>query len=82
MSNLMTQAMIVDKYGFRIGVEKLAEILSITKPSVYNQLSAGTFPIATYLDQGKRFADFRDVAAHIDRCREMAIRGGGDKHAA
>ena len=34
MSNLMTQAMIVDKYGFRVGVEKLAEILCITKPSV------------------------------------------------
>lgn len=31
MSNLMTQAMIVDKYGFRVGVEKLAEILCITK---------------------------------------------------
>lgn len=51
MSNLMTQAMVVDKYGFRIGVAKLAEILSITKPAVYNQLSAGTFPIATYIDQ-------------------------------
>lgn len=74
MSNLLTQAMIAEKYGFRIRVEQLAEILCITKPAVYNQLSAGTFPIPTYLDQGKRFADFRDVAAHFDRCREIALR--------
>lgn len=79
MSNLMTQAMIVDKYGFRVGVEKLAEILCITKPSVYNQLSAGTFPIPTYLDQGKRYADFRDVAEHIDKCRTAATRGANSQ---
>lgn len=75
MSNLMTQAMVFDRYGFRVGVEKLAEILCITKPTVYNQLSAGTFPIPTYLDQGKRFADYRDIAAHIDTCRAAATRG-------
>lgn len=79
MSNLMTQAMIVDKYGFRVGVEKLAEILCITKPSVYNQLSAGTFPIKTYIDQGRRYADFRDVAEHIDACRAAATRGASSQ---
>jgi len=79
MSTLMTQAMIVDKYGIRLPVEKLAEILCITKPSVYNQLSAGTFPIPTYMDQGRRYADFRDVAAHIDKCRDAATRGAGSQ---
>lgn len=78
-SSLMTQAMIVDKYGFRVGVTQLAEIMCITKPAVYNQLSAGTFPIPTYLDQGKRFADFRDIAAHIDKCREAATRGANSQ---
>lgn len=79
MSNLLTQALVVDKYGFRVGVDKLAEILCITKPAVYNQLSAGTFPIPTYLDQGKRYADFRDVAAHLDQCRELATRGASSQ---
>lgn len=70
--SLITQAFIVEHYGLRLTVEQLAEVLSLAKPTIYNQLSAGTFPIKTYLDGGKRYADYRDVAEHLEACRLTA----------
>ena len=72
MSSLLTQAYLLEKYGPRLNTEQLASVLGITKPAVYNQLSAGTFPINTYKDAGKTWADYRDVAIYLDRCRERA----------
>lgn len=72
MSSLITQMIVAERYGPRLTVEQLAGVLGISKGAVHNQISAGTFPIATYLDGGKRWADFRDVAEHLDRCREAA----------
>lgn len=63
---------VAERYGVRLTTEQLAECLGLSKGAVYNQMSAGTFPIPTYLDGGKRWADFRDVAAHFDKCRESA----------
>lgn len=70
--SLFTQALVADKFGLRLGVEQLAEVLGISKGAVYNQLSAGEFPVKTYLDGGRRYADYRDVASHLDKCRELA----------
>lgn len=70
--SLVTQAFIVEKYGIRLKLEQVAEILGITKGALYNQISAGTCPVKTYVDGGKRWADYRDVALHIDQCRELA----------
>jgi Helix-turn-helix domain len=70
--SLITQAFIVERYGLRLTAEQLAEVLGITKPSLYNQISAGTCPVKTYLDGGKRYADYRDVAEHLDACRLTA----------
>jgi hypothetical protein len=53
-------------------IEQLATVLGITKGAVYNQISAETFPIATYVDGGKRWADCRDVAEHFEHCRQRA----------
>lgn len=61
--SLITQAFIVEKYGLRLNAEKLAEVLGITKPALYNQISAGTCPVKTYIEAGKRWADYRDVSA-------------------
>ena len=70
--SLVSQAMIFERYGARLGVSELAEVLGITKGALYNQFSAGTCPVRTYLDGGKRYADFRDVACHLDEMRKMA----------
>jgi hypothetical protein len=70
--SLITQAFVVERYGMRLNMEQLAEVLGIAKASLYNQLSAGTCPVKTYLDGGKRYADYQHVAEHLDACRLTA----------
>lgn len=72
MSSLLSQAILADRYGLRLTMEQLAEVLTMAKTTIYNQISAGTFPVKTYVDGAKRFADYRDVAAYLDECRERA----------
>ena len=70
--SLITQAFIVERFGLRLNIDQLSTLLGLTKGAIYNQISAGTFPVRTYLDGGKRYADYRDVAAHLEACREQA----------
>ena len=70
--SLITQALVAERYGLRLSVEQLAEVLGLATSTIRNQISAGTFPVKTYTDGGKRWADFRDVAEHFDQCRESA----------
>lgn len=70
--SLVTQMIVVEKYGMRLDSTQLAELMSMTPGSVLNSISAGEFPIPTYKERGKRFADYRDVAEHIDNCRLRA----------
>ena len=72
LPSLITQAMVFERYGFRLGVDQLADVLGISKGAVYNQISAGTLPVRTYVDAGRRWADYRDVALHLDACRSLA----------
>lgn len=72
MSSLVSQMVIFEKYGARLNVEQLADALGITKGALYNQFSAGTCQVRTYLDAGKRWADFRDVADYLDQMRKLA----------
>ena len=72
MSSIVTQMIVAERYGVRLSIEQLSSVLGISKGTIYNQLGAETFAIPTYLDNGKRFADFRDVAAHFDACRDRA----------
>ena len=70
--SLITQAFIVETHGLRLSLETLAGVLGVTTQGLRNQLSAGTCPVKTYLDGGKRWADYRDVAAHLDAMHEVA----------
>lgn len=70
--SLLTQVIVAEKYGPRLTLDQLAEVLGMAKNTIYNQTSAGTFPIPTYIDGNKRFADYRDVATYLDSCRERA----------
>lgn len=70
--SLITQAFVVERYGLRLDMEQLATVLGIAKSTLYNQISAGTLPVKTYLDGGKRFADYQHVAEHLDACRQLA----------
>lgn len=70
--SLLTQAYLLDKYGPRLSVEQLAEVLSIKPGTLYNQISAGTCSVPTYVDGGRRWADVRDVADAFDAMRSQA----------
>ncbi|QPS78582.1 hypothetical protein EZI45_19195 [Delftia tsuruhatensis] len=72
MSSLVTQMIVAEKYGVRLDSKQLAELLSMTPGSVLNSISGGDFPIPTYKEGGRRFADYRDVAEYIDNCRPRA----------
>lgn len=70
--SLVTQMIIAEKYGIRLTVEQLAELFGISKGAMANLISAGECPVKTYKDGGKRWADYRDVAAHLDEIRKLA----------
>ncbi|KQP43889.1 AlpA family transcriptional regulator [Pseudorhodoferax sp. Leaf274] len=61
-----------DHFGLRLTIDQLAEVLHLSSRTIYNQVSAGTFAVPTYVDGAKRFADYRDVATYLDACRERA----------
>ena len=70
--SLITQVMVAERYGLRLDIAQLAEVLGVEKTTLYNKVSAGTWPVKTYVDGGKRFADFQDVAQHFDDLRAQA----------
>lgn len=70
--SLMTQAFLLERYGLRLNSTQLAEALGITRAALHNQISAGTCPVKTYLESGKRWADYRDVADYFDSIRAKA----------
>lgn len=70
--SLLTQVIVAEKYGLRLDLAQLAEILDVQPTTLRNQISAGTCKVPTYVDSGKRWADHRDVAAHFDTLRASA----------
>lgn len=72
MASLVTQMFIAEKYGLRLDTKQIAEVLGIARASVLNKISDKTLPLKTYVDGGQRWADYRDVAEHIDNCRRSA----------
>lgn len=70
--SLTLEAFVFDRYGARLDMNALAEALGISKNTIYNQVAAGSFAVRTYLDGGKRWCDYRDLAAHLEKCREKA----------
>jgi hypothetical protein len=73
--SLMTEAIVADKYGLRLGMDELSQALKMARNTIYNQIAAGTFRVPTYLDGGKRWADYRDVASYVDACQARAKAG-------
>lgn len=72
--SLITQMLLAERYGLRLNVDQLAEVLDMTGGAILNAVSAGRFAIPTYLDGKRRYADFRDVAAYLDARRAEALR--------
>jgi hypothetical protein len=58
--------MIADRYGIRLTIEQLAQLLDITPHTVYNLVALGEFPIPTYKEGKRRFASYDAVADYLD----------------
>lgn len=70
--SLLTQMVLIEKYGLRVDLERVADILKTTTPNIRRKISDNTFQIPTYIDNGKRWADIRDVAEYLDQRRQEA----------
>jgi hypothetical protein len=64
---IVTEAMILRTYGPRLTLEELALLLKMSLETIRKQLRSDSFPIPTYLENNRRYADYRAVARHIDR---------------
>lgn len=70
--SLMIQAYLLEKYGPSLSMEQLGPLLGIAAQTASNKASAGTLGIPTDLRGGKRWADYRDIAAYFDERRQAA----------
>ncbi|WP_343666279.1 hypothetical protein [Paraburkholderia tropica] len=70
--SLLTRAYILEKFGVRLSVPQLAQLLSMAEGTVRNQISAEIFPIPTYKEGAARFAPYEAVADYLDRMSEHA----------
>lgn len=70
--SLLTTAYLLEKYGPRLDMEQLGEVLGRDQKTILNQISANCFGVPTYVDGRRRWADVRDVAEYFDACRTRA----------
>jgi hypothetical protein len=70
--SMLLQAMLFEKYGPRLNFDQVAEALGTTKNALHIMSSKGLLTLPTYLDNGKRWADVRDVASYLDAKRAEA----------
>lgn len=70
--SLLHEAIVVEKYGLRLTVDQLADALCLARNTIYNQIAQGIFKVPTYVDGGKRYADYRDLALYLDSQRAGA----------
>lgn len=70
--SLLHEAIVAEKYGLRLTVDQIADALGLARNTIYNQIAQGTFKVKTYVDGGKRYADYRDLAAYLDEVRAHA----------
>lgn len=66
--SLLTEVVLLERYGPRVTMAELGEILKIAQKTVTNRLAAGTLPLKTFNDSG-RFCNTDDVAAYIESFR-------------
>lgn len=70
--SLLTQAFLLEQYGPRLSIAQLSRLLDITEGTIRNQISAGAFPIKTYVEGGRRFASYQAVAEYLDSMDALA----------
>lgn len=72
MSSLISTIYMLETYGPRVNMAKLAIILGYEPKSLHNRIARGELSLPTYVDGKERFADTRDVAEYLDTMRAKA----------
>ncbi|WP_257835049.1 hypothetical protein [Burkholderia glumae] len=75
--SLLTRAYILEKYGPRLTMQQLAQLLLLSEGTIRNQVSADTFPIPTYKEGSNRFAAYDSVADYLDSMAKQARQRAG-----
>lgn len=68
----MTQAHLLDKYGPRLSMEQVAEVLGLHPVTVRKMFITGELAIRTYKEGARRFASYQAVAEYLDSRDEAA----------
>jgi predicted site-specific integrase-resolvase len=71
-SSLMTRMFILEKYGARLSMEQVAQVLGVHVQTVYNQLGTGELPVVTYKEGARRWASYDAVADYLDMMSAQA----------
>ena len=61
--SLLTQAYLLERYGPRLSLDDLVETLDVAKNTIYNQRAQKAFPVKTYIEGNKVYADYDDCVA-------------------
>lgn len=79
--SMLHQFYLLEKYGPRLSIKQMSEVMSLTESAIHRRISDGTLGIPTYVDSGKRWVDARDMAEYFDTMRAEAhqrvARGAG-----
>lgn len=70
--SLLTTAYLLERYGPRLGMSEIAEVLGMSTGTLHNRIYRGQIELLTYMDGGKRYADARDLASYLDAMRARA----------
>lgn len=70
--SLLTRAYILEKYGPRMTLAQLSQLLLMSEGTIRNQISAETFPIPTYKEGAARYASYDAVADYLDNMSNKA----------
>ncbi|MBI0327666.1 hypothetical protein [Burkholderia plantarii] len=70
--SLLTRAYVLEKYGPRMTLAQLAQLLLMSEGTIRNQISAETFPIPTYKEGAARYAPYDAVADYLDHMSNKA----------
>lgn len=64
--SLVTQMILAEKYGVLLSIPQIAEVCGMAEGTLRNEISAGTCPIPTSKQGGRRVAHYQDVAVYLD----------------
>lgn len=70
--SLLTTAYLLERYGPRLDIKEIAEVLKMSVGTLHNRLYRGDIALRTYMDGGKRYADVKDLADYLDAVRATA----------